>query len=60
LFGTKEDEQVDEIVEQGKIDPNLNPSNLGYVPILPFFTGIVNPVDVYVGYDEFIYVIAIK
>jgi hypothetical protein len=60
LFGTKEDEQVDEIFEQGKIDPNLNPSNVGYVPILPFFTGITNPVDVYVGYDEFIYVIALN
>lgn len=60
LFGNKEDEQVDEIFEQGKIDPDLTPSNIGYVPILPFFTGVTNPVDVYVGYDEFIYVVAIN
>jgi hypothetical protein len=60
LFGNKEDEQVNEIFEQGKIDPDLTPSNIGYVPILPFFTGVTNPVDVYVGYDEFIYVVALN
>jgi hypothetical protein len=57
LFGDKNDKQVNEVFEQGKIDPNLNPTNLGYVPIFPFFEGIENPLDVYVGYDEFIYVI---
>ncbi len=60
LFGSKQDDQVDEIFEQGRIDPSLNPSTVGYVPIFPFFEGITNPVDVYVGYDEFIYVVALN
>lgn len=57
LFGSKEDDTVDEIFEQGRIDPNLVPQNVGYVPVLPFFQGFSNPVDVYVGYDEMIYVL---
>jgi hypothetical protein len=60
LFGSKEDEQVNEIFEQGKIDPKLNPSSVGYVPVFPFFEGITNPVDVYVGYDDFIYIVALN
>lgn len=57
LFGTREDETVSEIFEQGAIDPSLNPENVGYVPILPFWTGFDQPVDVYVGYDEMVYVV---
>lgn len=57
LFGDKEDEQVDEIFKQGAIDPNLIPQTVGYVPVYPFFQGFVNPVDVFVGYDELIYVV---
>ncbi|MBC8047971.1 MAG: hypothetical protein H7Y00_14330 [Fimbriimonadaceae bacterium] len=57
LFGTKEDETVDEIFEEGAIDPNLIPSEVGYVPILPFWTDFINPGDIYCGYDEMIYVI---
>jgi len=57
LWGDKDDEQVDDIFEQGYIDPNLIPSGIGYVPVLPFFEGFSNPVDVYVGYDEMIYVV---
>lgn len=57
LFGTREDDTVKEIFEEGAIDPNLYPENVGYVPILPFWSGFDNPVDVYVGYDEMIYVI---
>jgi hypothetical protein len=60
LFGSKEDDQVNEIFEQGSIDPNLNPSNVGYVPVFPFFQGVTNPVDVYVGYDEFIYIVVLN
>ncbi len=55
--GKKQDDTVDEIFEQGRIDPNLIPANIGYVPVLPFFSGFLNPVDVYVGYDEMIYVV---
>jgi hypothetical protein len=61
MFGKKEDKQVDEIFQQGSIDPNLVQPVVGYVPIFPFFTqNIQNPVDVYVGYDELIYVIALN
>lgn len=57
LFGSKEDDQVTDVKLQGAIDPNLKVSNVGYVPIFPFFKGFSNPVDVYVGYDELIYVV---
>lgn len=57
LFGSKEDETVDEIFEQGAIDPDLYPDQVGYVPLLPYWQAIPNPVDVYVGYDEMVYVV---
>lgn len=60
LFGNKQDDQVDEVFEQGKIDPKLNPSTVGYVPVFPFFQNIINPVDIYVGYDELVYVVALN
>lgn len=58
--GKKEDDQTKEIFEQGKIDPNLVPNNIGYVPLFPFFTNFIKPVDVYVGFDELIYVVDAK
>ncbi|HCK21894.1 MAG TPA: hypothetical protein DHW15_06970 [Bacteroidetes bacterium] len=57
LFGTREDDITKEIFEEGAIDPELVPAEVGYVPVLPFWTGFSNPVDVYCGYDEMIYVI---
>lgn len=57
LLGKKQDETVKEIFKEGAIDPRLNPSGVGYVPILPIWDFFSNPVDVYVGYDEMIYVI---
>ncbi|RYD72437.1 MAG: hypothetical protein EOP53_21925, partial [Sphingobacteriales bacterium] len=57
LLGDKQDETVDEIFEEGAIDPNLVPDAVGYVPILPVWNFFSNPVDVYVGYDEMVYVI---
>jgi hypothetical protein len=57
LFGNKEDEQVNEIFVQGAIDPNLIPQTVGYVPVYPFFQGFSNPIDVFVGYDELVYVV---
>ncbi len=56
LFGSKKDRQVDEVFEQGRIDPNLVPNTVGYVPVLPFFNQYINPVDVYVGFDNMLYV----
>jgi hypothetical protein len=60
LFGSKQDDQVDQVFEQGRIDPKLNPSTVGYVPVFPFFQNVVNPVDIYVGYDELIYVVVLN
>jgi hypothetical protein len=57
FLGKKQDDTVDDIFEQGKIDPVLVPQGVGYVPVQPFFTGFSNPVDVYAGFDEMIYVI---
>jgi len=57
LFGTKKDKQVGQIFEQGRIDPHLYPSQVGYVPVQPFWSSFSNPVDVYVGFDEMIYVV---
>lgn len=57
LFGTKEDPVVDEIFIQGNIDPNMVQNSVGYVPVLPVWTGFKNPKDVFVGYDEMVYVV---
>lgn len=60
LFGSKGDPTTDEIFEQGQIDPTL-PTDVGYVPLNPFYTQGLSgafdaPTDVYVGWDELIYV----
>ena len=55
--GSKEDDQTKQIFEQGRIDPDLIPNKIGYVPQFPFFNNFINPVDVYVGYDEMVYVV---
>lgn len=57
LFGTKDNDEVNDIFKQGEIDPDLKPQNYGYVPILPIWSKFSHPVDVYVGYDEMIYVV---
>lgn len=57
FWGDKEDETVAEIFEEGAIDPNLSPQNVGYVLIQPIWQGFSNPVDIYAGYDEMIYVV---
>jgi hypothetical protein len=61
-FGSKDDATTDEIFEEGRTPPGLI-SEVEYVPLSPFFrTGgdsapLENPQDVYVGYDELIYVV---
>ncbi|MDZ4757890.1 MAG: hypothetical protein SGJ10_07115 [Bacteroidota bacterium] len=56
-MGSKKDKAVDDILAKGKIDPNLVPASVGYVPIQPFFTGFTHPIDVVMGFDELLYVI---
>jgi hypothetical protein len=57
FWGKKTDDQNAQIFKDGRIDPNLIPNKLGYVPISPIWTGYQNPVDVIIGYDEMVYVI---
>jgi hypothetical protein len=56
LLGSKEDDSTRQVFEQGAIDPDLVPNEVGYVPIQPYWY-VPNPVDVYVGYDEMVYVV---
>lgn len=62
LFGSKGDPVTDEIFEAGHQEPGLI-SEVEYVPLFPFFeigadgAPFDAPQDVYVGYDEFIYVV---
>jgi hypothetical protein len=56
LFGTREDATVSDVFRQGAIDPNVSQQVVGYVPVLPIWGGFANPTDVYVGYDELVYV----
>lgn len=56
-LGSKKDATVDEIFQAGKIDPRLVPTGVGYVPVQPYFSGFNHPQDVFVGYDELVYVV---
>ena len=60
VFGSKSDPTTEEIFREGETDPTLV-DDVGYVPLVPAYTqgqdGTFDaPVDVYVGYDEFVYV----
>ena len=62
LFGSKQDDTTDEIFDAGRIEPGLI-SEVEYIPLTPFFTvggdlaPITAPQDIYVGYDELIYMV---
>lgn len=56
LLGSKGDSITDEIFEQGRQDPNLIVEEIGYAALVPFWDGFDQPTDVYVGYDELVYV----
>ena len=62
VLGSKSDETTDEIFEAGRIPPTLV-SEAEYVPLFPFLTlggdgaPLEEPEDIYVGYDELIYVV---
>ena len=57
MFGSKQDDVVDDVLEQGAIDPSLVPNSVGYVPVLPIWDDLVAPEDVFIGYDEMVYVV---
>lgn len=56
MFGTKTDDVTDDIFEQGRQDPNLILEEVGYAALLPFWSDFDRPTDVFVGYDELVYV----
>jgi len=56
FLGTKGDSITDEIFEEGRQDPNLIVDELGYAALVPFWDGFDSPTDVYVGFDELVYV----
>ena len=62
FLGSKSDETTDETFEEGRIPPTLV-SEAEYVPLFPFLTlggdgaPLEAPQDIYVGYDELIYVV---
>lgn len=56
LLGSKGDETTDEIFEEGRQDPNLVVDEVAYAALLPFWDDFDKPTDVYVGYDELVYV----
>lgn len=55
LLGTKGDRITDEIFDEGRQDPTLVTDEIGYAA-LPFWGGFDSPTDVFVGYDELVYV----
>lgn len=56
IFGSKSDSITDEIFEEGKKDPNLIIDEVGYAALLPFWVGFNQPTDIYIGFDELVYV----
>ncbi len=62
LLGAKDDPTADEIFEAGRTEPGQF-KEVEYVALFPFFSQagdggtLQSPKDVYVGYDEFIYVV---
>ncbi|HBQ59635.1 MAG TPA: hypothetical protein DD671_08430, partial [Balneolaceae bacterium] len=56
ILGTKGDSTTDEIFEQGRQDPSTIVDEVAYAALVPFWTGFDAPTDVYVGYDELVYV----
>lgn len=56
FLGSKGDSITDEIFEEGRQDPNLIVEEIGYAALVPFWDGFDRPTDVYVGFDELVYV----
>lgn len=61
IFGSKLDETTDEVFDAARTDPTQF-REVEYVPLFPFFTSggdggaLEAPTDVYVGFDQFIYI----
>ncbi len=65
LLGSKSDTTADEIFEAGRMEPGQF-NEVEYVALFPFFSQsgdgatLQDPMDIYVGYDEFIYVADVR
>ncbi len=55
FLGSKSDRITDEIFEEGRQDPTQITDEIGYAA-LPFWSGFTKPTDVFVGFDELVYV----
>jgi len=56
LLGSKGDDITDEIFEEGRQDPNVIVEEIGYAALVPFWGDFDAPTDVFIGYDELVYV----
>lgn len=56
ILGSKGDSITDEIFEEGRQDPNLVVDEVAYAALLPFWDDFDSPTDIYIGYDELVYV----
>lgn len=56
IFGSKDDSITDDIFDAGKRDPLLADDIVGYAALLPFWSGFDEPNDIFVGYDQIVYV----
>lgn len=56
FLGSKGDSITDDVFEQGRQDPDIFVDEIGYAALVPFWDGFDAPTDIYVGFDELIYV----
>ncbi len=56
IFGTKKSNTTEQIFKDGRKDPKTAEDVVGYAALLPFWSNFQKPSDVYVGYDELVYV----
>ena len=56
ILGSKGDSTTDEIFEEGKKDPRIIVDEVAYSALLPVWDFFDAPTDVYIGYDELVYV----
>lgn len=56
IFGSKHLSITNDVFKAGKKDPNAASDVIGYAALVPFWKGFDHPTDVYIGFDELVYV----
>lgn len=56
LFGSKNNPITGDIFTEGKLDPKSGDDVVGYAALLPFWSGYEQPNDIFIGYDELVYI----